>query len=124
MVGARSPWTSDGRKGPEHLLGLIPSCQHKELLPLTCQCSVSRLVSSPRPPSRLDVLDMSEICSQVGGKSDFFSDFLGRTGREALPCVKIGAEVQIDKHQICLLAQPLSPLLGPLFFISTSSWKI
>lgn len=81
MVGARSPRTSDGRKGPEHMLGLIPSCQHKELLPLTCQCTVSRLVSSPRPPSQLDVLDMSEICSQVGGKSDLFSDFLERTGK-------------------------------------------
>ena len=124
MVGARSPWTSDGRKGPEHRSGLIPSCQHKELLPLTCQCSVSRLVSSPRPPSQLDILNMSEICSQVGGKSDFLVISWGGQEREALPCVKIGPAVQIDKHQICLLVQSLSPLLGPLFFISTSSWKI
>ena len=115
MVGARSPWTSDGRKGPEHRSGLIPSCQHKELLPLTCQCSVS--------PGWISLI-CRRFAARWGEKVIFLVISWGGQEREALPCVKIGPAVQIDKHQICLLAQSLSPLLGPLFFISTSSWKI
>lgn len=65
-----------GERAPEHTLGLNPSCQHKELLPLTCQ-PVSHLVSPPTRWMSLDVLRL-----QPGGER-----VISREGRKGRLCL-------------------------------------